>query len=376
MTKKSNKETSYDYDDIFDFALKDLNKKYGPVAYNLAKDFAPTEVKCWIPTGSHMLDLIISNRANGGWPVGKVCELSGEESTGKSFLADLALINTQKMGGLAILFDTESSRDIDWMKRMGMDLDKLLYFQPDYVEDLFEMLEGIITKLDSGNKDKIVTIVVDSIAGIKAKGEAAVEYGATPKIAEKARLISMAMRRITPMVAKMNVCLLFTNQLRTNIGVMFGDKWTTPGGKAIPFHSSVRVRLTNKGKEVDNASGTLSAVGVNAKVTKNRCAIPQRVIHFMIHFNEGIRDYEDWVDFLIDRKDLAKSGVSYIFSPNGSTEESVKYTKKKWYNIVRTDPKMRAEIKNLVDKAMILEYAPVEEVVEDEDESISSNNSK
>jgi RecA/RadA recombinase len=222
-----------------------------------------------------------------------------------------------------------------------------------------------------------VTIVVDSIAGVKAKGEASVEYGTTPIIAEKARLISMAMRRITTMIAKMNVCLIFTNQVRYKIGVAFGDPWVTPGGKAIPFHSSVRVRLTRKGVEKDKVSGALSAVGVTAKTLKNRCAPPLRTTHFMIHFNEGFRDYDDWRDYLADCKDIkavrgGSKGNSFLVPMPGIPETDwPKIPSKEWTETLRTDEALRGHVRKMIDKAMILEYTPIGKV--GSNESIDSN---
>ena len=385
-TKTSDIVKKDDYSDIFSYALNELNKEYKQVAYILGSGFAPTEVKNWVPTGSTLLDMIISNRPDGGWPVGKVVEIFGEESTGKSFLADLALVNTQRMGGLAILIDTESSRDPEWMKMMGMDLEKLLYFQPDYLEDTLDILEKLVAKITKKQSEKVVTIVVDSVAGARTKAESAIDYETTPKIAEKARLISMAMRRITGMTAHMNVCLIFTNQVRYKIGVMFGDPMTTPGGKGLPFASSVRLVLTRKGKEENH--GLISAVGVKAHVRKNRVGPPLRTTHFMIYFNEGIRDEEDWIDVLLDHGEIqsvrgGSRGTSYKISLDGVPEDEwPKIPKKEWYETLKGDKKLHSIVKKKVIKILTLKppkRIPINVIVEKSDadeQTDSSDNSE
>lgn len=339
-------------EDIFEYALHDLNKEYGDIAYILGKK-SPADLDIFIDTGSTPLNMIVSNRHDGGWPVGRIVELAGLPGAGKSLLADLAILNTQKMGGVGIIVDTENARSPDLLQSLGIDMDKLLYFQIDTIEEIFEILEKMIIKIKTTSPDKLIMIVVDSIAGASTKEEMAKDFG-QPTIALKARLISQAMRKIGLMIGRSNICLMFTNQLRENIGVMFGDPFTTPGGKGIPFHSSVRVRLTPSGKIEENKD--IIAVGVNAKTVKNRIAPPFRKTHFTIYFNKGINDVEDWPDILADKELITKkrggrNGNTYVLDVDGN---ELSIPAKQWSKTLHGDEEFRAKVKHMVEEAMIL----------------------
>jgi len=260
--------------------IKEFNKdeeKTGKMAWNLSTDLDnPTEVKEWISTGSTLLDYDISNRRGGGIPVGKLTEISGEEASGKSLLAAHIIANTQKRGGLAVLADTENAYNPDFGRQIGVDNDKLVYLQPRTIEEVGEAIEKVIILAKQKAKDKLVTIIWDSVAGTPSQAEIEGSYDPNDRIGVTAKALAKMMRKLTQVWGKERICMVFTNQLKTKIGVMYGDPMTTPGGKAIPYHSSVRIRLTRSTLDKDETGDDqLEALGVNTncKVVKNRCEI-------------------------------------------------------------------------------------------------------
>ena len=217
-----------------------LNKKFkdtNKVAYFLdGSDATPTDIKDFISTGSSTLDLAISNRPNGGIAVGRITEINGLESSGKSLLGAHILAETQKKGGVAVYIDTETSVSQEFMEVIGLDLGKMLYLHLETVEEIFEAIEEIVTKVRESDKDRCVTILVDSLAAAAStKVEMDADFDKDGYATSKAIIISKAMRKITQLIGREKVALVFTNQLRQKLGVMFGDPWTTSGGKALPF---------------------------------------------------------------------------------------------------------------------------------------------
>ena len=158
-----------------------------------------------------------------------------------------ALVSTQKKNGLAVYIDTESSVSSEFLQAIGINIDNMLYVHLETVEDVFDTIETIVTKIRESDKDRLVTILVDSLAAASTKVEMDADFDKDGWATAKAIIISKAMRKITNLIARQKVCLIFTNQLRQKLGVMFGDPWTTSGGKALPFHASTRIRLKNLG---------------------------------------------------------------------------------------------------------------------------------
>ena len=208
----------------------------------------PSSIMGWVSTGSSMLDLAISNKPDGGIAVGRITEINGLESSGKSLLGAHILAETQKKDGVAVYIDTETSVSQEFMEVIGLDLNKMLYLHLETVEDIFEAIEEIVTKVRESDKDRLVTILVDSLAAATTKVELNADFDKDGWATSKAIIISKAMRKITQMIGRQRVALVFTNQLRQKLGVMCGDPWTTSGGKALPFHASTRVRLKNMGQ--------------------------------------------------------------------------------------------------------------------------------
>jgi recombination protein RecA len=221
-------------DELAGAIATELNKQFKQhqVAYFLNQESeSPTDVRDWISTGSSILDIAISNKPNGGIGVGKITELNGLEGSGKSLVGAHMLANTQKKGGMAVYIDTESSVSREFLEAIGIDTSKILYIQLETVEDVFEAIEHIVTKIRESDKDKLVTILVDSLAAATTKIELDADFDKDGWATSKAIIISKAMRKITNMIARQKVALVFTNQLRQKLGVMFGDPWTTSGGK-------------------------------------------------------------------------------------------------------------------------------------------------
>ena len=206
-----------DRDSLAGILADSLNKKFKDykVAYFLdgAED-TPTDLTEWISTGSSMLDMAISNRKNGGIPVGRITEVTGLEASGKSLVSAQILANTQKQGGLAVYIDTENAMNEEFLRTIGIDLQKMLYIQLETVEDIFEVIDNIITKVRESEKDRLVSIVVDSVAAATTKVEQTADYGKDGWSTSKAIVLSKAMRKINQMIGRQRVSLVFTNQLR------------------------------------------------------------------------------------------------------------------------------------------------------------------
>lgn len=229
-------------DDLASVLADNLNKKFKSsnykVAYFLEGDTdAPSDVKEWVSTGSTMLDLAISNRPYGGLPVGRIIEITGLEASGKSLLAAHALADTQKKGGLAVYIDTENAVSREFLEAIGVDLKEMLYVPLETIEDIFEAMDTIVESVRKSSKSRIVTIVVDSVAGASTKQEMAADFDKDGWATSKAIILSKAMRKITNFVGRERICLIFTNQLRTRLDVTFGDKWCVD-----PITTKVKIR--------------------------------------------------------------------------------------------------------------------------------------
>lgn len=247
MAKKREEivETVSDRLDVLSGELLDaINKRFkdsipDKAAHYLDDPNVSSGVVDWISTGSTMLDLAISNRPNGGLPVGRIIEVFGDTASGKSLLAAHALASTQKKGGLAIYFDTEAAVSREYLQAIGVDTSKLLYINLETIEDIFESIESIIEKVRKGNKEKVVTIVVDSIMGATTKTELEADYDKDGWATSKAIILSKAMRKITNLIAREKICLVLTNQIRTKLGVSFGETDCVD-----PFTTKIKIRYT------------------------------------------------------------------------------------------------------------------------------------
>ena len=355
MAKKKEQEL-----DLADILAGELNKqsKDNKVAFFLDDDTAPTNVDGWVSTGCAMLDVAISNRPYGGLPVGRIVEITGLEQSGKSLVSAHLLAETQKQGGVAVLIDTETAVSREFLEAIGVDVSKLLYVSADSVEQIFDMTETIIEKVRETSKDKLVTIVTDSVAAASTKAELASDYGKDGYATDKAIIISKAMRKITNMIGRQKILLVYTNQLRQKMNAMpFGDPWTTSGGKALAFHASVRLRLKGTGQIKMKVGGQDKIVGmkVRAQVIKNRMGPPLRSTDFEIYFDRGIDDYGSWLKVMKDEKIVKQSGAWYTYVDT-ETGEEIKFQSKDFIGIMEERQDVREQIYKRICEEQILQY--------------------
>jgi len=249
----------------------------------LSDDDSPCVVSQWLSTGCMVLDAILG----GGLPVGRITEIYGDTSTGKSLIAAQVCAEVQANGGMAVMIDTESAVSLPIMEAVGVDTENLIYSAPDTVEEVFQAIELALDSKAKVAEDSMMLIVWDSIAATSAKAEMEGDVG-KPVMAIHARLISQGLRRLTRRISKDKVCILLLNQTRQKIGIMFGDKVATFGGKAVGFHSSIRMMLavTNKIKE----QGKIVGINTKGVVKKNKVAAPFKQAIFPIYFGFGIDD--------------------------------------------------------------------------------------
>jgi len=344
--------------DVLAKSLADsLNKKFkdtNKVAYFLdGSDTTPTDIKEFISTGSSTLDLAISNRPDGGIAVGRITEINGLESSGKSLLGAHILAETQKKDGIAVYIDTETSVSQQFMEVIGIDLNKMLYLHLETVEEIFEAIEEIVTQVRESDKDRCVTILVDSLAAASTKVEMEADYDKDGWATSKAIIISKAMRKITQMIGKHNVALVFTNQLRQKLGVMFGDPWTTSGGKALPFHASTRIRLKNMGQIKDTAKNVLG-MKCRAQIVKNRLGPPLRHADYSMYFDRGIDNYGGWLTVMKEHKLVKVGGAWYTLVDQNGDEH--KFLSKDWEDLITSNEELRQYVYELICDKVILKY--------------------
>ena len=299
--KEDNKQTKKEdkWRDV-EAAVKDLQSRFGEGILMRMGEMAKVDVDV-IPTGALSLDMALGV---GGVPRGRIIEIFGPESSGKTTLALHVVAEAQKKGGICAFVDAEHALDPDYSKRIGVQVEDLLISQPDTGEQALEIIESLV------RSGKVDVIVVDSVAALTPKAEIEGDMG-QQHIGLQARLMSHALRKLTAIVAKSNTIVIFLNQIRMKIGIMFGNPETTPGGNALKFYSSVRIDLRRLAqiKKGEDIIGNR----VKAKVVKNKVAPPFRIAEFDILYNEGISYEGDLLGLGEKYEVMKKAGASYSF---------------------------------------------------------------
>ncbi|MCP5469519.1 MAG: recombinase RecA [Chlamydiales bacterium] len=330
-----------------DAALAHIEKQFGEGAVMSLGQHSKTREISSIPTGALSLDIALGI---GGVPRGRVVEIYGPESSGKSTLATHIVANAQKAGGLAAYIDAEHALDPAYAAKIGVNVNELMISQPDCGEDALNIADML------ARSNAVDIIVIDSVAALVPKSELEGEMGDT-HVGLQARMMSQALRKLTATLSRSNTCAIFINQIREKIGVMFGNPETTTGGRALKFYSSVRLDIRRIGsiKGADNLD-----VGnrVKVKVAKNKVAPPFRVAEFDIIFNEGISYEGSLIDIGADKGVIEKKGswFSYNNERLGQGKEAVR-------EMLKKNPDLAAEIRSKIMSAVQAKEEVKEEVL-------------
>ncbi len=285
-----------------------------------------------IPTGNLIIDRALGC---GGFPRGRIVEVFGPESSGKTTLTLTMIAQAQKLGGLAAFIDVEHALDPEYARKLGVKLDDLLVSQPSSGEEALRICEALV------RSNALDVIVLDSVAALVTKAELEGEIGDST-VGAQARLMSAAMRKLTALISKARAICIFTNQIREKIGVMFGNPETTPGGRALKFFSSVRVDIRRIG-QIKNSEGTVTGSRTKIKVVKNKVAPPFGEAEFDIMYDEGISSTGSLLDLALEQEILIKRGswISYKGSQLAQGRDAAK-------EILKNDAAIYAEIETAV----------------------------
>jgi len=330
---------------ILDNAVAQIEKQFGKGSIMKLSDGSASGI-AGIPTGALSLDLALGGR---GFPRGRIIELFGPESSGKTTLALHVIASAQKNGGIAAFIDAEHALDPSWAKRLGVDLEDLLVSQPSYGEEALQIAEMLI------KSNAVDVIVVDSVAALVPKAELDGEIG-DKHVGLQARMMSQAMRKLTGAIAKSKTCVIFINQIREKIGVMFGSPETTPGGRALKFYSSCRVdiRRISTLKEGDTVTG----IRMRAKIVKNKVAPPFRMAEFDMLSESGISAEGDIIDLGLEDRIISRSGTWYSYG-----DVKLGQGRDRARQFFQENPELLAELRDkiLVHRGFPPLAAPVEE---------------
>jgi len=336
MAKEKEKENNVNQEKLkaLQLTMDKIDKTYGKGTIMKMDDTAVQEIPV-IPSGSIALDLALGV---GGLPRGRVIEIYGPESSGKTTLAIHAIAQAQKQGGIAAFIDAEHAFDRFYAEKLGVNLESLLISQPDNGEQALEIADQLI------RSSAIDIIVIDSVAALTPKAEIEGDMGDS-RMGLQARLMSQALRKLTSTINKTNTTCIFINQLREKIGVMFGNPETTTGGNALKFYASVRldIRRVTQIKDGENVVGSLTRV----KVVKNKVAPPFKKAEFEIRYGEGISRIGEVLDMGVDLNIVKKSGswFSYGETKLGQGREAVK-------EVIKDNPELMEELEQKITAAI------------------------
>ncbi|PJE57970.1 MAG: recombinase RecA [Candidatus Portnoybacteria bacterium CG10_big_fil_rev_8_21_14_0_10_36_7] len=337
MTK--NKSIIEEKQKALDNAVSEIKEKYGEGSIMMLGETRRVDIDV-IPTGSIGLDMALGV---GGLPRGRIVEIYGPESGGKTTLSLHVVAQAQKKGGLCAFVDAEHAMDPEYAKKLGVKINDLLISQPDTGEQALEIVDSLV------RSNAVDVIVVDSVAALTPRAEIEGEMGDT-HVALQARLMSQALRKLTASVSKSNVIIIFINQTRMKIGVMFGNPEDTPGGKALKFYASVRIdiRRIAQIKQGDEIVGSR----IKAKVVKNKVAPPFRVAEFDLMYNQGI-SYEGELITLAIKYNIIKKSGSWVLYGEDKLGQGLEASRK----FLKDNPKISEEIKTKIIKAIADEKA-------------------
>lgn len=330
MTQEEKSQMNKEKLKALQLTMDKIEKSYGKGSIMRMGDQANEDIPS-IPSGSIALDVALGV---GGYPKGRIVEIYGPESSGKTTLAIHAIAEAQKAGGIAAIIDAEHAFDPYYARKLGVNIDELLISQPDNGEQALEITDNLIR---SGAID---IVVIDSVAALTPKAELEGEMGDS-KMGLQARLMSQALRKLTANISKTKTCCIFINQLREKIGVMFGNPETTTGGNALKFYASVRLDIRRIGqiKDGDEVTGN----NVRVKVVKNKVAPPFRKAEFDIMYGEGISRSGEIIDLGVNYNIIKKSGswFSYGETKLGQGRESVR-------NLIMDNPELAHELETKI----------------------------
>ena len=315
---------------LIDEAISKIEKSYGKGSIMRLGEKKVEDIDV-IPTQCLALDVALGV---GGFPKGRIIEIYGPESSGKTTLALHAIASCQQQGGTAVFIDAEHALDAVYAKKLGVDIDNLYVIQPDSGEQALDNLDTLV------RSNSVDIIVVDSVAALTPKAEIEGEVGQSV-IGLQARMMSQGLRRVTSVIAKAKTCVIFINQLREKVGVMFGNPETTPGGKALKFYASIRIDV-RKGDAIKDGAEFIGN-RTKAKIVKNKVAPPFRVAEFDMLYGKGISQEGCIVDMAIQEGILVKSGswISY-------NDEKIAQGRDKALQYLQDNPEVAEEIKNKV----------------------------
>lgn len=361
-TKK--KDTDVDADGEFSMLFKaDIKSKVDKQTISMIEDGLPTDVKKFISTGSTLLDYAIANRKNGGVPVGKITEISGKNSTGKTLVAMQICANGQKEGALIVYVDPEHALNGDFAKRVGLDINhpNFVHLTPSTMEDTYACMFLLFSRIREAEQNKTmnwpyVILVWDSIPASPPKQDLDSENpDPSANVGLVARIMSKNLKILLGEAGRKNVACLFLNQLRNKIGAMPGeDPYIEPGGNALPFYASVRIRLTSVGKIKTKDKTEVLGIKTKAEVRKTRFGPPFRKSEFNIFFTKGVKDIDSIIEFLEKKGQIrsvngGRKGKLYSLKSQPKEEEMdlVQFRQK-----IITDPVYNNEIMELVDNLL------------------------
>ena len=340
-----------------DIALAGIEKQFGKGAVIRMGERASRDIQV-IPTGCLDLDMALGV---GGLPRGRVVEIYGPESSGKTTVALHVVAEAQKMGGVAAFIDAEHALDPVYARKLGVDVDQLYVSQPDTGEQALEICEALVR---SGAID---IVVIDSVAALVPKAEIDGEMGDS-FVGLQARLMSQALRKLTGIVNKTNSTCIFINQLREKVGVMYGNPETTPGGRALKFYASVRIDI-RRGEQLKDGT-TVVGNRTKAKIVKNKVAPPFRTAEFDILYGEGISKEGSLLDNAVALDIIHKSGAWFSYG-----DQRIGQGRENTRKFLKENPEIAAEIDKLVRAELMGKNAPIVQSTSDDDEEKSADDS-